>query len=91
MTLRKSVNIHKKSGEMRGGRGFSREELKQAGISLNQALRLRLPVDLRRRSVHHDNVEFVKQRLQRILKIDERYSKVKKKASRRKRSQGSKS
>lgn len=91
MALRKSVSVDRKSGEKRGGRGFSRGELKKAGISLRQALRLKLPVDVRRRSAHDENVKLVKQQLQSLLKREKKALKAKRKVSRRKRSQGSKS
>jgi len=44
----------------RTGRGFSREELKQVGLSFKQALKLRIPIDVRRRSSHKRNVEALK-------------------------------
>jgi len=44
----------------RTGRGFSREELKQVGLSFKQALKLRIPIDVRRRSSHKRNVEILK-------------------------------
>lgn len=91
MNLRKSIGVDKKNGKKRGGRGFSRGELNSAGISLRQALRLKLPVDLRRTSVHDENVKLVKQQLQILLKKEKKALKAKKRTSRTKRSQGSKS
>jgi large subunit ribosomal protein L13e len=52
--------ILKKGGKQRHGKGFSRKELKKAGLSLNEALKLRVPVDLRRRTVHEKNVDAIK-------------------------------
>ena len=75
MALRNRIIIRKKSGKEREGKGFSREELKKAGISPKQALRAGLPVDVRRRTVHDENVRLVKQQLKK------RVSKPKKKAS----------
>jgi large subunit ribosomal protein L13e len=46
--------------ERRVGRGFSLAELQQAGLTLEQALRLKLPVDRRRRSAHEWNVELLR-------------------------------
>ncbi|MEM2117876.1 MAG: ribosomal protein L13e [Candidatus Bathyarchaeia archaeon] len=57
--------VFKKNGKQRLGRGFSREELKKAGISVSDALKLGVPVDLRRRTVHEENVATVKEFLKR--------------------------
>ena len=46
------------SGRMvRKGRGFSVGELKEARISLEEARRLRIYIDQRRKTVHKENVE----------------------------------
>jgi len=80
MALRDSLIILKKRGRNRRGRGFSREELKKAGISQKQALKLQLPVDLRRRTAHEENVKLLKQQLKvKTRKITKR--KTAKKAS----------
>jgi large subunit ribosomal protein L13e len=52
--------VFKKGGKQRHGKGFSREELKKSGLSLKEALKLGMPVDFRRRTVHEENVEVVK-------------------------------
>jgi large subunit ribosomal protein L13e len=52
--------VFKKSGNQRCGKGFSREELKKAGLSLKEALKFGIPVDSRRRTTHEENVEVVK-------------------------------
>ncbi|MEN3047814.1 MAG: ribosomal protein L13e [Candidatus Caldarchaeales archaeon] len=44
----------------RGGKGFSRGELKAAGLTVSEARGARIPVDARRRSVHPKNVELLK-------------------------------
>lgn len=44
----------------RKGRGFSPNELKQAGIPLSQAVSLGLMTDLRRSSTHQQNVDALK-------------------------------
>jgi large subunit ribosomal protein L13e len=49
-----------KAGKQRYGKGFSREELKRAGLSLKEALRFGIPVDSRRKTVHEENVEVAK-------------------------------
>jgi len=59
MTAVKPIAL-KKGGKPRYGRGFSHEELKSAGLSLREALKLRIPVDSRRRTLHKENVEVIK-------------------------------
>lgn len=57
--LRPSVKIAG-SNRMRKGRGFSLGELKEAGLSLEKAKAMNIPVDKRRKSVHKENVELLK-------------------------------
>ncbi len=52
--------ILKPDERKRVGRGFSREELKKAGVNLQEARRIQLPIDFRRRTAHDENVEAVK-------------------------------
>jgi large subunit ribosomal protein L13e len=47
-------------GKEKRGKGFSPNELKAAGISKQQARQLGLPVDMRRKSSHDENVEAIK-------------------------------
>jgi len=56
--------VLKKNGKKRKGKGFSREELKKCGLSFREALRLRVPVDSRRKTAHKENISTLK----RILK-----------------------
>ena len=58
MTLRPKV--FKKDGNQRYGRGFSREELKKAGLSLREALRLGISIDSKRKTAHDVNAEAVR-------------------------------
>jgi large subunit ribosomal protein L13e len=44
----------------RSGKGFSREELKKAGLNPAEAKKLKLPVDKRRKTAHDQNVEAIK-------------------------------
>jgi len=55
--------VVRKDGKMRIGKGFSKGELKEAGIVSKQALRLTIPVDLRRNTKHEENVDALKQYL----------------------------
>ncbi len=81
MVLRNRLMVQKKSGEKKVGRGFSREELKNAGISLKQALHIGMPVDVRRRTVHDENVTLAKQQSKRLETVKKRASKTKRKIS----------
>ncbi len=51
---------------LRVGRGFSRGELEAVGLTIKDALRLRLPVDKRRRTVHEWNIRVLKDFLEKI-------------------------
>jgi large subunit ribosomal protein L13e len=44
----------------RYGRGFSKGELSKVGLTVKKALKLGIPVDLRRKSVHPENVDSLK-------------------------------
>lgn len=61
------MNIHpmvaRKDGKMRIGKGFSKSELREAGLDFKQALRLTIPVDLRRETKHEENVNALRQHL----------------------------
>ncbi len=46
---------------MRSGRGFTRDELKQADLTVKNARDMGLIVDLRRKTMHPKNVELLKQ------------------------------
>jgi ribosomal protein L13E len=52
--------ILKPNGKQRSGRGFSPRELEKAGLNLQEARRIELPVDFRRQTAHDENVEAVK-------------------------------
>ena len=52
--------VRKKKGRTREGKGFSRDELKEVGIDSNQALRLKIAIDLKRRTKHESNVKTLK-------------------------------
>jgi len=59
------AKIVKKFGKTRSGRGFSRGELREVELDFNQALKLRLPIDKRRKTKRAENVKTLKQFLSR--------------------------
>ena len=61
--------VKKRSGERRYGRGFSQTELQRAGLSKRDALKLKIPVDPRRRTLHDDNVQIISEILKRRTKV----------------------
>lgn len=52
----KGQAIVKKKRKTRKGRGFSRNELKEVGLSIRQALRLQIQIDPRRTTKHEENL-----------------------------------
>ena len=54
------AKILKPDGKQRSGKGFSKSEVKKAGLDAVSARKMGLPVDPRRRTVHDENVEAVK-------------------------------
>ncbi len=50
-----------RTARSRVGRGFVREELKQANLTVKEARDMGLIVDLRRKTIHEQNVEILKQ------------------------------
>jgi len=58
--------VLKKRGKNRKGKGFSRGELKDAGVDSKQALKLGIPIDLRRKTKSEENVKVLKQHLRNL-------------------------
>ncbi|KPV63042.1 MAG: 50S ribosomal protein L13e [Candidatus Bathyarchaeota archaeon BA1] len=56
----------KKNGRTREGRGFSRDELMEAGLDFRQALKLGIPIDLRRKTKHKENIKALKKYLKNL-------------------------
>jgi large subunit ribosomal protein L13e len=55
--------VQKKGNRTKEGRGFSRGELREAGIDIKRAPKLGIPVDSRRKTKHEENVKRLKQYL----------------------------
>ena len=51
------------------GRGFSMDEAKQAGLTIAEARRMGLIVDLRRKTTHQENIDALKQYAKDVKKI----------------------
>jgi len=60
------IKLGGKDSGIREGKGFSLNELKEVGLDLNSATRLGIPVDKRRKSSWHYNVEVLRQFLNRL-------------------------
>jgi ribosomal protein L13E len=56
--------VFKTREKKRHGKGFSREELKKAGTNFKDALKLDIPIDLKRKTSHDENVDALKTFLQ---------------------------
>jgi ribosomal protein L13E len=61
----KSFVVYSKHGRrlMREGKGFSLLELMQAGLTVNQAKAAKIRIDMRRKTVHEQNVKMLKEAL----------------------------
>ncbi|MCJ7698944.1 ribosomal protein L13e [Candidatus Bathyarchaeota archaeon] len=55
-----NARVFKAREKQRDGKGFSREELKKAGTNMTDALKLKIPLDPRRKTAHEENIEAVK-------------------------------
>ncbi|MHA2023309.1 MAG: ribosomal protein L13e, partial [Candidatus Thorarchaeota archaeon] len=58
-----------KTSRPRRGRGFSREETSQAGLTIQDARKMGLIVDLRRKSCYPENIEALKQYMKDLEEI----------------------
>lgn len=55
--------VFKKGEKQRLGKGFSLSELKKTGLNPKQALKLKIPIDPRRKTSHEENIETLKKLL----------------------------
>jgi len=58
--------VQKKNGRTRTGKGFSRGEIREAGAGFRQALKVGIPIDLRRKTKREENVKVIKQYLRSL-------------------------
>ncbi len=54
------IVITKRNGRQSVGQGFSPNELKEAGVNMQQAKQIGLRVDVKRKSTHKENVDCIK-------------------------------
>jgi len=52
--------ITKQDGKQRAGRGFSPDEIKEAGLNYGEARELSIPVDFKRKTSHEENIKILK-------------------------------
>ena len=52
--------ITKRTKKQSTGKGFSPNELKGAGVNMQQARQIGLPVDIKRKSSHDENIATIK-------------------------------
>lgn len=62
------ATVINQNGKEKSGKGFSINEIKQAGITKQQAQQLKLPIDPRRKSTHENNVQTIKAHAQQPAK-----------------------
>ncbi|MDH7564043.1 MAG: ribosomal protein L13e [Candidatus Bathyarchaeota archaeon] len=72
--------ILKKDEKKRHGKGFSRGELRKAGLSIAEAVRFKIRVDPRRKTAHEENIETLKAFFEEKKKSAKTVSKTKKKS-----------
>ncbi len=70
------VRIPTSPNRVREGRGFSLGEIIEANLTLHDVKRIGLRVDLRRRSVHKENVEALKAMFGNLKKAEKKEAKV---------------
>lgn len=58
--------VFRKDGKPRKGRGFSKGELAKVALDHAKAWRLGIPVDLRRTTLHEENIEKLKEYLKTV-------------------------
>ena len=62
------IIVTKQNGKKSVGKGFSPNELKEAGVNKQQAKQIGLRVDVKRKSTHQENVDCIKAHAKTIPK-----------------------
>jgi large subunit ribosomal protein L13e len=62
------VSVVGQNGKKREGRGFSPDELKEAGIDAGQARELSIRIDRKRKSSSEDNIKTLKAHIAKLPK-----------------------
>jgi len=60
--------VFSQTGKQRLGKGFSPDELKEAGLTNADARNLAVPVDRKRRTSHEENIATLKARMEKATK-----------------------
>jgi large subunit ribosomal protein L13e len=58
------IIITKQNGKINVGKGFSQNELKEAGVNKQEAKQFGFRVDVKRKSTHKENVDCIKSHAQ---------------------------
>lgn len=61
----KKAEVMSPRGKRMKGRGFSRDEIDNAGLTMQDVKRLHIPYDKRRKSLHSWNIERLQQNFQK--------------------------
>lgn len=69
--IAESIVKSPQDGRPKRGRGFSSEETAQAGLTIDEARRMGLIVDIRRKTVHQENIDALKQYVKDLEKLVE--------------------
>ena len=57
--------IIKQNGNRRPGKGFSPDEIKEAGLDAGSARTMCVPIDRKRRTSHEENIEVLKAHMEK--------------------------
>ena len=58
--------ITKQNGKQSIGKGFSLNELKEAGLNRQDAKKIGIPLDIKRKSLHDENVACIKAHAEKV-------------------------
>jgi large subunit ribosomal protein L13e len=72
ISMKITAVVFKKNGKQKEGRGFSKEELCKAALGFRKALKVGIPVDLKRRTLHEENVEALREYMGSLKKAEMR-------------------